>query len=91
VLDEWGFSRDMVAVAAEHENISQGRDGEVDYVDVIIVANLHSYLGSEHRLAKINWDEVPAFARLGMTPEESFAAMEESKEEMSEMQGIFAG
>jgi len=90
VLDEWGFSRDLVAVAAEHENISQGRDGEVDYVDVIIVANLHSYLGTDHRLAKINWDEVPAFARLGMTPEESFVAMEESKEEMGEMQGIFA-
>ena len=90
VLDEWGFSRDMVIVSAEHEDIYQARDGEVDYVDVIIVANLHSYLGSQNRLAKINWEEVPAFAKIGMTPEDSFAAMEEARDEMREMQGILA-
>ena len=91
VLDEWGFSREMVIVSAEHEDIYQVRDGTVDYVDVIIVANLHSHLGTDHRLAKINWDEVPAFAKIGMTPDESFAAMEEAREEMREMQGILAG
>ena len=90
VLDEWGFSRDMVIVSAEHEDIYQARDGEVDYVDVIIVANLHSYLGTQNRLAKINWEEVPAFAKIGMTPEDSFAAMEEARDEMREMQGILA-
>jgi len=90
VLDEWGFSRDMVIVSAEHEDIYQARDGEVDYVDVIIVANLHSYLGTQNRLAKINWEEVPAFTKIGMTPEDSFAAMEEARDEMREMQGILA-
>ena len=90
VLDEWGFSREMVIVSAEHEDIYQQRDGDVDYLDVIIVANLHSHLGTDHRLAKINWDEVPAFTRIGMTPEESFTAMEEARGEMHEMQGILA-
>lgn len=90
VLDEWGFARELVIVSAEHEDIYQVRDGEADYVDVIIVANLHSYLGTNHRHAKINWDEVPAFAKIGMTPEESFAAMEEARDEMREMQGILA-
>jgi HD-like signal output (HDOD) protein len=90
VLDEWGFSRDIVIVSAEHEDIYQARDGEVDYVDVIIVANLHSYLGTQNRLAKINWEEVPAFAKIGMTPEDSFAAMEEARDEMREMQGILS-
>jgi len=91
VLDEWGFAPYLVAVAAEHEQINEQRDGEVDHVDVVIVANLHSYLGTGHRLAKINWDEVPAFARLGITPDESISVMEEAKEEMREMQGILAG
>jgi HD-like signal output (HDOD) protein len=91
VLDEWGFAREMVIVSAEHEDIYQVRDGEVDYVDVIIVANLHSYLATDHRLAKANWAEVPSFARIGMTPDESFAAMEEARDEMRELQGILAG
>ncbi len=91
VLDEWGFARDLVIVSAEHEDIYQTRGGQVDYVDVVIVANLHSYLGSDHPHAKINWDEVPAFAKLGMTPEESFTAMEEARGETREIQGILAG
>ncbi len=91
VLDEWGFAPYLVAVAAEHEQINEKRDGPLDYVDVIIVANLHSYLGTQHRLAKVNWDEVPAFTRLGITPDQSIAVMEEAKEEMSEMQGLLAG
>jgi len=90
VLDEWGFAPYLVAVAAEHEQINEKREGEVDHLDVVIVANLHSYLGTGHRLAKINWDEVPAFARLGITPDESIALMEETREEMREMQGILA-
>lgn len=89
VLDEWGFAPYLVAVAAEHEQINEDRGVAVDYVDVVIVANLHSHLGTNHRLAKINWDEVPSFAKLGMTPDESFAAMEEAKEEMREMQSMF--
>ena len=90
VLDEWGFAREMVIVSAEHEDIFQDRPGEVDYVDVVIVANLHSHLGTDHRLAKINWDEVPAFTKIGMSPEESFAAMEEARDDMRKMQGILA-
>ena len=91
VLDEWGFASYLVAVAAEHEQINQQRDGEVDHLDVVIVANLHSHLGTDHHLAKVNWDEVPAFARLDITPDESIALMEKAKEEMQEMQGILTG
>ena len=90
VLDEWGFSRELVIVSAEHEDIYQERPGDVDYVDVIIVANLHSYLGSNHRHAKVNWEEVPAFKKIGMSPDESVTAMEEARNEMREMQGMLA-
>jgi HD-like signal output (HDOD) protein len=91
VLDEWGFAPDLIAVATEHEQIHEKREGAVDHLDVVIVANLHSCLGKTHRLAKVNWDEVPAFARLGITPDESIALMEKTKEEMKETQGILAG
>lgn len=90
VLDEWGFAPYLVAVAAEHEQITAKREGPVDHLDVVIVANLHSYLGTNHRLAKVNWGEVPAFARLDITPDESIALMERAREELQEMQGILA-
>jgi len=91
ILDEWGFPPEIVAVAAEHEDITGKREGPVEYVDIVIVANLHSYVGTQHRLAKVDWDTIPAFARLGMTPEESLKAMEEAQGEMKEIQTLLRG
>lgn len=91
ILEEWGFPPEIVAVAAEHEDITGKREGPVEYVDIVIAANLHSYIGTQHRLAKIDWDTVPAFARLGMTPEESLKTMEEMQGEMREIQALLRG
>jgi len=91
ILQEWGFPPEVVAVAAEHEDITGKREGPVEYVDIVIVANLHSHVGSPHRFAKVDWDTVPAFARLGMTPEESLKVMEEAQGEMREIQTLLRG
>jgi len=88
ILEEWGFPPEVVAVAAEHEDITGKREGPIEYVDIVIVANLHSHVGSPHRFAKVDWDTVPAFARLGMTPEESLKVMEEAQGEMREIQAL---
>lgn len=91
ILDEWGFPSEIVAVAAEHEQITSKREGSVEYVDIVIAANLHSYIGARHRWAKVDWDTVPAFSRLGMTPEDSLKAMEEAQGEMREIQTLLRG
>lgn len=84
LLTTWKFSPILVAVAAEHEDWDR-YTSEVDYVDIVLVANLHSHIGGKHRHAHTNWADVPAFAKLGLTPAESLAAMEEVKVEMTEL------
>lgn len=91
VLEEWSFPPEIVNVAAEHEDITLKREGPVEYVDVVIVANLHSHIGTQHLLAKIDWDTIPAFERLGMTPEESMKTMEEAQGELREAQALLRG
>jgi len=54
----------------------------VNYTDIVTVANLHSYLGSKHRHAKVKIIDVPAFTNLGHTPKTSISAMEEPAVEM---------
>jgi len=90
VLDAWGFAPYLVTVAAEHEQIRAPREGPIDHLDVVIVANLHSHLGSDHPLGKVNWGEVPSFRRLDISPDESIALMERARDELQEMQGILA-
>ena len=68
ILKKWNFSEDLIAVASEHEDLTRNHAGDADYVDVIIVANLESYLGTGHPLSQVDLDTVPAFKKLGLEP-----------------------
>lgn len=89
ILERWNFPPDIVAAVAEHEELGR-YTAAVDYVDIVLVANLHSYVGKPHRLAHINWGDVPAFAKLGLTPDQSLSAIEEAKAGIAEMRSLLA-
>ena len=50
---------------------------KVDYVDIVQVATLKSYLGREHPYTKLDWSKVPAFAKLGLDPHVDMQADED--------------
>ncbi|MDH5633718.1 MAG: HDOD domain-containing protein [Gammaproteobacteria bacterium] len=88
VLEAWKLPPELVAVASEHEKLDRQIE-KPDLVDVVTVANLHSYIGIDsERLANINFTELPAMQRLGMDADAAIAMMEEAKTEIAEMQGV---
>lgn len=87
ILESWKFPAELVAVAAHHEDLQRNSE-QVDYVDVVMVANLHSYIGSNHPHAGGNWANIPAFAKLNLTPDQSIKALEEAKDAMAEMKAL---
>lgn len=89
ILEAWKFPPELVAVAAEHENLTRISDA-VDYTDIVTVANLHSYLGSTHRHSQVKFVDVPAFTKLGLTPETSLSLLDEVAAELSEVKSLFA-
>ena len=92
ILEEWHFPPSLVSVAAEHENLMRDPGPEIDYVDVVMVANLHSYMGQpKHKLRTVDWNEIPAFNKLMLTPEQSIHAMAEAQAEIAEIQKIISG
>ena len=76
ILESWGFAPEMVAVAAEHEDLKRDVGDKADYVDVVQVANLQAYIGSEHRLGQVDLSTVPAFGKLGLEPDVSIVDIE---------------
>ncbi len=68
ILKSWEFDSALVAVAAEHEDLErQPQDALPDYVDLVQVANILSYEGTQHPLAQVDRDQVGAFQRLGIS------------------------
>jgi HD-like signal output (HDOD) protein len=90
ILETWQFPPEIVEVASEHEDLGR-YSARVDYTDIVTVANLHSYLGKPHRLARVNWDEVPAFGKLGLTPEQSLMLFQQTREEIAGLRKILQG
>lgn len=89
ILKAWHFPDELVAVAAEHEDLTRN-SAVVDYVDVVTVANLQSYMGTDHPLAKKDWSKIPAFTKLGLNHEVNVIEMEETAEDIKEVQRLLA-
>ena len=89
ILDEWNFPQELIDVVSNHEDLKYDSGEKVDYVDVVTIANILSYVGTSHPLTKTDWTEIPAFKKLGLSPEESIATMEEAQEEVALVQGMF--
>ena len=71
ILKKWDFDPDLIAVAAEHENLQrQKEDSTPDYVDLIQAANILSYDGVGHPLASVDRSKIGSFQRLKITTEE---------------------
>ncbi len=67
ILSAWDFPADIVMIPTEYRNFA--RDvAQADYVDIVMVANLQSRFGTEHPDALHDWEQVSAFARLGLDP-----------------------
>jgi len=86
LLSSWEFPQDVINVAAKHEDLSYDPGGPADLVDVVIAANLQSYFGKEHPHSKVDWSEVPSFARLGLDTEVSVIDMEGTGDAIKEVQ-----
>lgn len=86
LLSKWEFPQEIINVAAKHEDLSRDPGGAPDLVDVVIAANMQSYFGKEHPHSKVDWSEVPAFARLGLDTEVSVIDMDDTGESIKEVQ-----
>jgi putative nucleotidyltransferase with HDIG domain len=87
ILQAWNFPPELIKVPAEHEDLARD-SAQTDYVDVVTVANLQSYMGSNHPLAQKDWSTIPAFQKLGLNPEINVIEMEETADDIREAQRI---
>lgn len=88
IMELWHFPEELITVVIEHESLERYHSDDIDYADVVMIANLHSYMGTDHPYTKINWTEIPAFKKLGLTPEESIEALEKARDDVTELQKL---
>ncbi|CAK0762572.1 HDOD domain-containing protein [Gammaproteobacteria bacterium] len=88
ILESWHFPPELAAAAAEHDDLTRDSGPVKDLVDVIQVANLLNYVGTDHRHTAVDWSTVPAFAKLGITPAMGIAILKEAATEIHDTQAM---
>jgi HD-like signal output (HDOD) protein len=71
IVSGWRFPPELTAVVVEHDDLTRESTGLADYVDVVQVALLVAYRGTEHRWGTTPWAQVPATLAVGLEETET--------------------
>ncbi|BAN68966.1 signal transduction protein [endosymbiont of unidentified scaly snail isolate Monju] len=90
-LEHWHFDHELARVARHAEDWQRLGTAIPDYLDVVLLAQLHAAVGqgTGSRLPRI--DQIPAFRRLALgrlTPRHSIAVLDEAKREIAEIEDL---
>ncbi|WP_417779893.1 HDOD domain-containing protein [Stutzerimonas xanthomarina] len=67
ILRAWEFPDPIATVPGQYLDFSRV-SAKVDYIDIVQVATLQSYIGTSHPYTQLDWNRIPAFAQLGLDP-----------------------
>ena len=74
ILQRWGFPDEISQVPSHYTQFSRTSE-HVDYVDVVMVANLQRVAGSSHPYNDLDWSDINAFSNIGLDPESESSEM----------------
>ncbi|SEK81471.1 HD-like signal output (HDOD) domain, no enzymatic activity [Atopomonas hussainii] len=81
ILRTWEFPEPIAMVPMNYLDFSRD-SAKADYVDIVQVATLQSYLGTNHPYTELDWSKIPSFAKLGLDPEVDMKADEDLNDAM---------
>jgi HD-like signal output (HDOD) protein len=92
-LRSWGLATELEEAAREAEDWFRNKRPQVDYIDLLIVAQLHGYAGTSRMPELPHIDEVPAFRKLrlgGLSPRLSLRTLDEAEQEIERVRQLIA-
>jgi HD-like signal output (HDOD) protein len=87
ILRAWEFPELIAMVPGQYLDFTRD-SAKVDYVDIVQVATLQSYLGSEHPFTQLDWSQIPAFHKLGLDPNQNLNDDEDLSAAMEAAMGM---
>lgn len=94
ILRKWDFTEDLITTARDAENWYRDPGPKADYCDIVLIAQLHSFVGAAQSQALPRIDEVPAFSKLALgklSPKFSLEILDEAKDRINEARKLLSG
>ena len=93
LLTKWNFPADLVTACREAENWSRNTAPEADICDIIIIAQLHSYIGSPQADTAPKLGQVVSLEKLKLgklTPQHSLKVLDEARLQIDRARSLLA-
>ncbi len=81
ILEKWDFPEELKTIPEASKDFKRDVP-QVDYADIVMVANLQALAGTNHPNAEMDWTNISAFSRLGLDPEIDMNEAEDLSDEM---------
>lgn len=81
ILQAWGFPDELAHIPTQHVDFGR-KIPKADYADIVTIAVLQSYMGTDTPLGQVDYHQVTAFERLGMDPDMQMSESEDLSDEM---------
>ncbi len=94
ILSKWNFPDDFIAIAQDAENWFRDSGPEADYCDLVIVAQLHSYVGTPRMRSLPSIGELPSLQKLDLgeiTPQDSIKILDQASDELDKAEALLRG
>jgi len=89
ILRSWKFSDSLVTAVAEQNNLTRDSKNGPDIADLVQVARLQSYMGTDKALSQEELDKIPAFRKMGVDTGISVVELDENSAEYAEALALF--
>ncbi len=89
IIRKWDFPRDFEDVVMHAENWYRDEKTEPDYTDIVMISQLHSYIGKVDIKKMPKLDELPAYRKLlagNLDMDTSINILDQAKDEIDEIQ-----
>jgi HD-like signal output (HDOD) protein len=90
MLSEWKFPRELITAVAGHEELMRRGQEQVEYVDLVLVANQLSYMDPQQPPADSPLWHLPAFEKVGIEPAQLPSIFEQAGERFELLRNVLS-
>jgi HD-like signal output (HDOD) protein len=66
ILNSWFFPKDIIVASVDYVDPFRTGTTTTDLADIVIIAGLNTYRGTDHPCTLHDWSEYPAFQKIGI-------------------------
>ncbi len=89
LMKKWNFTEETITVAEECEDWFRNPHNNADLCDIVMLAQYHSYIGTDALKELPPITSLPAMKKLGLSPIDSIALIKNSKDKIKAMEALF--